>query len=73
VVARWLRHRRCGWKPGRVGELTRLLVVIGAAAVASLAWSITQTTTHPASAQFSTFTRAWELALGAALAVAATL
>jgi len=47
--------------------------VIGAAAVASLAWSITQTRTHPASAQFSTFTRAWELALGAALAVAATL
>jgi len=63
---------RPGWKPGRVGrrQLRRLLVVIVLAAVASLAWSVLQTGTHPALAYFSTFTRAWELGLGAALAIA---
>jgi hypothetical protein len=47
-IARWLRHRRRGWKPGRVDErqLARLLVIIVAAAVASLVSSITQTRTH---------------------------
>jgi peptidoglycan/LPS O-acetylase OafA/YrhL len=50
--------------------LLRLLVVIVAAAIASLAWSIHDTEAHPISAYFSSFTRAWELALGAALAIA---
>ncbi|MDQ3876558.1 MAG: acyltransferase, partial [Actinomycetota bacterium] len=55
-----------------VGEraLLRLLVVIVAAAIASLAWSIHDTEAHPVSAYFSSFARAWELALGAALAIA---
>jgi len=49
----------------------RLLLVIAAAGVASLAWSIHATTSSPTSAYFSTPARAWELALGAGLAVAA--
>jgi peptidoglycan/LPS O-acetylase OafA/YrhL len=49
----------------------RLLLVIAAAGVASLAWSIHDTASSPTSAYFSTPARAWELALGAGLAVAA--
>jgi len=49
----------------------RLLLVIAAAGVASLAWSIHVTAATPSSAYFSTPARAWELALGAGLAVAA--
>jgi len=48
--------------------LSSLLVVIGAV---SLWWSIHQTTLSPTVAFFSPFTRAWELALGALLAVLA--
>ena len=51
--------------------LRRLLVVITAAAVASFAWAIHTTALTPASAYFSPFARAWELALGAMLAIAA--
>jgi peptidoglycan/LPS O-acetylase OafA/YrhL len=39
---------------------------------ASLAWSIVATEQGPAGAYFSTFTRAWELALGALIGIAAT-
>jgi peptidoglycan/LPS O-acetylase OafA/YrhL len=49
----------------------RLLWIVLAAAVGSLAWSIQSTTSDAAYAYFSTATRAWELALGAALAIAA--
>jgi peptidoglycan/LPS O-acetylase OafA/YrhL len=49
----------------------RLLVVLVAVAAGSLAWSIHVTAASPAAAYYSTFARAWELALGAALAVAA--
>ena len=44
-----------------------LLLVAAAAGAASLAWSI-----ESGSAYFSTFARSWELALGAALAIALT-
>ncbi|HYU58664.1 MAG TPA: acyltransferase family protein, partial [Actinomycetota bacterium] len=40
--------------------------------LASLAWSILDTNRSPAGAYFSTLARAWELALGAALAIAAS-
>ena len=40
--------------------------------LASLVWSIHETSTLPPAAYFSTFTRAWELALGAALAMVAS-
>ena len=50
----------------------RLLVVVLVLAAASLAWSIHATATLPQAAYFSPFTRAWELGLGAALAVSAS-
>jgi peptidoglycan/LPS O-acetylase OafA/YrhL len=46
----------------------RLLVVIGSIGAASLAWSIYSTGVDPGPAYFLTAGRAWELALGAALA-----
>jgi peptidoglycan/LPS O-acetylase OafA/YrhL len=49
----------------------RLLWIVLAAAGASLAWSIHSTATDATYAYYSTATRAWELALGAALAIAA--
>ncbi|MBJ7328667.1 MAG: acyltransferase [Solirubrobacteraceae bacterium] len=49
-------------------SLNRLTAVIVLVFVASLAWSIHQTQTEPTVAYFSTLTRGWELALGAALA-----
>jgi peptidoglycan/LPS O-acetylase OafA/YrhL len=51
--------------------IRRLLVVVILAATASLFWSIHYTNVLPAAAYFSTFARAWELALGAALAIGA--
>ena len=52
-------------------RVRRSLIVIAAVAAASLAWSIHATAASPDTAYFSTFTRVWELALGAALAIAA--
>ena len=49
----------------------RLLLVIAISGLASLAWSIHITGASPTSAYFSTPARAWELGLGAGLAVAA--
>ncbi|QHF23899.1 acyltransferase family protein [Rathayibacter sp. VKM Ac-2804] len=46
-----------------------MLVII----VASLAWAFVQSATGPTIAYFSTFTRAWELGVGALLAVIAPL
>jgi peptidoglycan/LPS O-acetylase OafA/YrhL len=46
-----------------------LLAVVAAIGTASLAWSIFDTASSPVTAYFSTFARAWELALGAALAI----
>ena len=50
-------------------DVRRLLAVVGAVAIGSLAWSIHYTSALPVAAYFSTFARAWELALGAALAI----
>ena len=47
----------------------RLTVTLVVAIVASYTWSIVQTASHPTAAYFSPFTRAWELALGALIAV----
>ena len=57
----------------RRASLKRLLVVVCALGGASLAWSIHETATSPTAAYFSSLTRAWELALGAALAVGALI
>ena len=51
----------------------RLLWVVLVLAGASLAWSIHLTATAPTVAYFSPFTRAWELGLGATLAVGASM
>jgi peptidoglycan/LPS O-acetylase OafA/YrhL len=56
-TARWSARRR----------LAAILALVG---VASLAWSI-HDTPRTAAAYFSTFARAWELALGASLAIGA--
>jgi peptidoglycan/LPS O-acetylase OafA/YrhL len=48
---------------------TRLSVMLVGAIVVSYAWSIIQTGGNPTAAYFSPFTRAWELALGALIAV----
>ena len=49
--------------------IRRLLVVVVVAGIASLGWSVHYTSVLPAAAYFSTFARAWELALGAGLAI----
>ena len=65
--ARSRRRRGLGrWQHGR------LLFVVVVLAGASLWWSVRLTGDLPAAAYFSPFTRAWELGLGAALAVAAS-
>lgn len=56
-----------GLSAGRRKRLLAIVVVLGAA---SLAWSVHETLGAPVAAYFSPFSRAWELALGAALAVA---
>jgi peptidoglycan/LPS O-acetylase OafA/YrhL len=47
----------------------RITLILGAAVVASFWWSIAQTSSNATAAYFSPFTRAWELALGALVAV----
>jgi len=47
----------------------RMTVLLGATIVASFALSVVLTSSDPTSAFFSPFTRAWELALGALIAV----
>jgi peptidoglycan/LPS O-acetylase OafA/YrhL len=56
-----------GGRHGRQRAAAVLAVVWGA----SLAWAVVLLTTSPTSAYFSSLTRAWELATGALLAVAA--
>jgi peptidoglycan/LPS O-acetylase OafA/YrhL len=52
--------------------IRRLLVVIIVISAASLAWSVHYTRLTPGAAYFSTAARAWELGLGAALAIGAS-
>jgi peptidoglycan/LPS O-acetylase OafA/YrhL len=71
AVLRRLSRRDAGGenRAATAAVLTVLVVVI----VASLLWSIRQTAVAPADAYFSAFTRAWELGVGAALAVGTPL
>ena len=69
-AARGRRHRAPAG-----GEGTRtvaLWVLLGTVTAASFAWSVHATSTSPVTAYFSTFTRAWELGVGALVAVTAT-
>ncbi|HLS92230.1 MAG TPA: acyltransferase family protein [Microbacterium sp.] len=58
--------RRTSWSSARVRRLTR--TVIALLTLASLAWAFVETRTNPTFAYFSTFSRAWELGIGALLA-----
>ena len=60
------------WRLGRSGGDRRLMAVVLVLTTASLAWSIHLTATEPTTAYFSPFTRAWELGLGATVAVYAS-
>jgi len=55
---------------GRLSLRIRMVIALGIVIVASYSMSIVQTASHPTAAYFSPFTRAWELALGALVAVA---
>jgi peptidoglycan/LPS O-acetylase OafA/YrhL len=55
----------------RKGRTTLLVAAMALVTVASFAWSVHATATSPATAYFSTFTRAWELGVGALIAVSA--
>ncbi|MDN4173718.1 acyltransferase family protein [Nocardioides sp. SOB77] len=70
-VAR-LAGRRAGGGEGRAGTgLPRAAVagVLLAVTAASFAWSVAHTADQPTAAYFSTLTRAWELGLGALVAL----
>jgi peptidoglycan/LPS O-acetylase OafA/YrhL len=56
--------------PVRLAQRARLGIGLGVIVVASYALSVAQTASDPTVAYFSPLTRAWELALGALLAVA---
>ena len=58
------------WVPFRLAFRTRLAIGLTVVIVVSLATSVIQTSTASTVAYFSPFTRAWELALGALIAVA---
>ncbi|MGY2127585.1 acyltransferase family protein [Blastococcus sp. SYSU DS0617] len=62
------RHRADPLAGGRRRALI-LVLLLGAVTAASFAWSLHATSTSPATAYFSTFTRAWELGVGALVAV----
>lgn len=54
---------------GRLSLRQRMTIVLAFAIVVSFWSSVSQTASNPAAAYFSPFTRAWELALGALVAV----
>ncbi len=58
---------------GRISSRTCLIVALSIVATLSFGLSVVQTATHPDAAYFSPLTRAWELALGALVAVGAPL
>lgn len=53
----------------RVSMRLKLAILLGSGVLVSFLWSIYQTSTNDVAAYFSPFTRAWELALGALVAV----
>lgn len=64
ALTRMVSHR----KPKRLPRRTVMVLLLVVIAL-SLAWSIHQTVASPTSAYFSTFTRAWELGIGALVAL----
>ena len=74
ILGLGFRHRH-GHRPAPVTEraLRRTLITVVVLAAASLAWSVYDTSAHPAAAYFSTPARVWELGIGALLALGAPL
>nr|WP_026876269.1 acyltransferase family protein [Jiangella gansuensis] len=74
IIAVIWAHRRHTTRRGRGGCSPRrvLLAALAAITVPSLAWSIHLSATAPGPAYFITTTRAWELGIGAAIALSAT-
>ncbi len=64
----WARRRGSDGQPA--GDLRTPLLVVGALSLVSFAWSLWATYDSPTTAYFSTLTRAWELGVGSALAIA---
>ncbi|MGB7983176.1 MAG: acyltransferase family protein [Candidatus Nanopelagicales bacterium] len=62
-----LRMSRRGWRTPRSFRVAALL--LGAVAVLSFLWSLRLTSLSPVGAHFSTFGRAWELAIGGLVAI----
>ena len=60
VMARW---------KGRLSPQAKMAITLAIVIVASYWLSVVQTASHPTAAYFSPFTRAWELALGALVAL----
>ncbi|PPF63040.1 acyltransferase [Clavibacter michiganensis] len=62
-----------GRKAGTASRKARLVVgcAIALLSVASFSWAVFETTTNPTWAYFSTFSRAWELGVGAMVALVA--
>jgi peptidoglycan/LPS O-acetylase OafA/YrhL len=58
--------------PYRVSLRARLTIALGLIIVGSFAWSVLQTSSDPTLAYFLPWTRAWELAIGALIAVGTT-
>jgi len=69
VVSR-RRTKETGSSGSSSGVVRALVVTIAVIGLASFAWSLLRTGAEPQSAYFSTFTRAWELAVGAGVAIA---
>lgn len=61
---------RMGWTPSRARRALGVAMVVVCAA--SFSWALWETQTATTVAYFSTFSRAWELGVGALLAVSAT-
>jgi peptidoglycan/LPS O-acetylase OafA/YrhL len=57
------------WAKVRISLEARLAVVLGAVIAVSYGLSVVQTQSHPTAAYYSLGTRAWEIALGALIAV----
>ncbi|MBT1598661.1 acyltransferase family protein [Curtobacterium flaccumfaciens] len=70
VLLLLLLGRRARRDDRTVGRSARATVVIGGLTVCSLAWAFVAAAVDPASAYFSTATRAWELGVGVLAAIA---
>jgi len=73
IILGFVLAARLGVKTDLVRRTALLATGAGIVVVASLAWSLYETATTPTMAYFSTFSRGWELGIGALLAIVAPL